>query len=63
MKIYLRKLELEEPIEVFNLLQETVEEDWGLIGSMTYKEFPEYLEDKYNENLGINLKNGRKKGK
>ena len=59
MDIRLKKLELEEPIEVFNLLQETVEEDWGLIDSMTPEEFPKYLEDKYNEDLGINLKNGR----
>ncbi|WP_028856005.1 GNAT family N-acetyltransferase [Psychrilyobacter atlanticus] len=59
MEIYLKKLELEEPIEIFNLLQETVKEEWGLLDSMTTEEFPKYLEDKYNEDLGINLKNGR----
>jgi len=59
MEMYLKKLELEEPIEVFNLLEETVEEGWGLMDSMTREEFPKYLEGKYNEDLGVDLKNGR----
>lgn len=59
MDIRLKKLKLEEPIEIFNLLQEAIEEDWGLIDSMTYKDFTKYLKDKYSEDLGINLKNGR----
>lgn len=59
MNIYLKKLELKEPIEIFNLLQETVEENWGLMDSMTHEKFPKYLKEKYNEDLGINLKKGR----
>ncbi|MGB6127395.1 MAG: GNAT family N-acetyltransferase [Psychrilyobacter sp.] len=59
MEMYLKQLELEEPIEVFNLLEETVKEGWGLIDSMTREEFPKYLEDKYTEDLGVDLKNGR----
>lgn len=59
MTMYLKKLELEEPNEIFNLVQETVVEGWGLLNSMTLEEFPKYLEDKYNEDLGVDLKNGR----
>lgn len=59
MDIYLKKLELKEPIEIFDLLQETVEEGWGLLDSMTSEEFKKYLKDKYNEDLGVDLKNGR----
>lgn len=59
MNMYLKKLKLEEPIEIFNLIQETVEEGWGLLDSMTLEEFQGYLEDKYNEDLGVNLKDGR----
>lgn len=59
MDIYLKKLELEEPIEVFNLLQEAAKGDWESINSMTPEEFPKYLEDRYNGDLGINLKKGR----
>lgn len=59
MDIYLKKLELKEPIEIFDLLQETVEEGWGLLDSMASEEFKKYLKDKYNEDLGVDLKNGR----
>lgn len=59
MEIYLKKLELEEPIQIFNLLQEAANGDWESIDSMTTEEFPKYLEDRYNEDLGVNLKKGR----
>lgn len=59
MEMYLKKLKLEEPVEIFNLLQETILEKWGLLDSMTSEEFPKYLENKYNEDLGLDLKNGR----
>lgn len=59
MNVYLKKLELEETTEIFNLLQETIEEGWGLMDSITLENFPKHLKDKYNEDLGINLKNKR----
>ena len=42
MSIYLKKLELKEPIEIFNLLQEGANGDWESIDSMTPEEFPKY---------------------
>lgn len=59
MNTYLKKLELEEPIEVFHLLQDAANGDWESLDSITLDEFPKYLEDRYNEDLGINLKKGR----
>lgn len=59
MSIYLKKLELEESFKIFNLLQEAANGDWESIDSMIPEEFPKYLEDRHNEDLGINLKTGR----
>lgn len=59
MSIYLKKLELKEPIEIFNLLQEASNGDWESINSMTSDEFPNYIKDRYNEDLGVGLKTGR----
>lgn len=59
MGIYLKKLELEEPIEAFYLLEDAANGDWESLNSITREEFPKYLESRYNEDLGINLKKGR----
>ena len=57
--MYLKKLGLEDPVEIFYLLQEAAIGDWESLDSMTSKKFPKYLEDRYNEDLGVNLKEGR----
>lgn len=55
MNIYLKKSDLDEPAEVFNLVQEMVDEKWLPIKTITPKEFSEYLKNLNDEDLGINL--------
>lgn len=43
MKMYLRKLELEEPIEIFNLYQEVLDDKWVLPLVMTKDNFSKFL--------------------
>lgn len=58
MEIYLRKLELEEPIEIFNLYQEVLDDKWVLPLVMTKDNFSKFLKEEYDKDLGINLKDG-----
>ena len=55
MNIYLKKSELDEPVETFNLVQEMVDEKWLPIKTITPEEFSEYLKNLHDEDLGINL--------
>jgi len=56
--LYLRKLELEEPIEIFNLYQEILDDKWVLPLVMTKENFSKFLKEEYDKDLGINLKDG-----
>jgi predicted acetyltransferase len=58
MKMYLKKLGLEEPIEIFNLYQEVLDDKWVPPLVMTKENFSEYLKKEYNKDLGIDSKDG-----
>lgn len=58
MSIYLKKLELEESIEIFNLYQEVLDDKWVPPLVMTKENFSKYLKEEYNKDLGIDLKDG-----
>jgi predicted acetyltransferase len=52
---YLKKSELDEPVEIFNLVQEMVDEKWLPIKTITPEGFAEYLKKLHDEDLGIDL--------
>lgn len=58
--MYLRELKLDEPEEIYELIEEVNGEEAGFtLDKVSAKDFPEFLKKRHDEARGIDLKPGR----